>query len=131
HPALDRLVFLLEPQGVRIHWLTDGHWDRTGIPHDNVSGEPAIHRGPKALPLKVGNWNRVILSLRGDVVTLSLNGAEICERPLEPTNQRDFGLFHYSSETGVRVRKVTYRGDWPRTFPSPAQQELANTASRP
>jgi hypothetical protein len=131
HPALDRLVFLLDTEGVRIHWLTDGHWDRTGIPHDNLADEPAIRRGPKALPLKIGAWNRVILSLRGDVVTLSLNGVEICQRPLEATNQRDFGLFHYSSETAVRVRKVTYRGDWPRKFPAPAQQELANSAAPP
>jgi hypothetical protein len=130
-PALDRLVFLLDPEGLRIHWLTDGHWDRTGIPHDNVADEPAIRRGPQTLPLKAGNWNRVILSLRGDVVTLSLNGVEICQRALEATNQRDFGFFHYSSETGVRVRKVTYRGDWPRKFPSPAQQELANSAATP
>jgi hypothetical protein len=126
HPALDRLVFLLDPEGVRIHWLTDGHWDRTGIPHDNVADEPAIRRGPKMLPLKPGTWNGVNLSLRGDVVTLSLNGVEVCQRPLESTNQRDFGLFHYSSETAVRVRNVTYYGDWPRQFPSLAQQELAN-----
>ena len=24
HPMLDRLVFLLEPDGVKLHWLTDG-----------------------------------------------------------------------------------------------------------
>ena len=36
HPALDRMVCLLEPDGVKIHWLTDGRWDRTGLVADNV-----------------------------------------------------------------------------------------------
>ena len=36
HPALDRMVCLLEPDGVKIHWLTDGRWDRTGLTADNV-----------------------------------------------------------------------------------------------
>src|SRR5205085_104156 len=27
HPMLDRLVFLLEPEGVKLHWLTDGPQD--------------------------------------------------------------------------------------------------------
>jgi hypothetical protein len=125
HPALDRLTFLLEPTGVRIHWLTDAQFDRTGLAPDNVFDEPAQRRGPKALSLKERDWNHVKLALQGDVVSLSLNGVEIYERPLEPTNQRIFGLFHYSSETEVHVRNVTYRGNWPRTLPPLAEQELA------
>jgi hypothetical protein len=131
HPALDRLTFLFDPQGVRIHWLTDGLFDRTGIPHDNVADEPVIRRGPKTLPLKVHDWNKVKLSLRGDIVTLALNGVEVCQRPLEPTNQRDFGLFHYSDATAVRVRNITYRGDWPRQVPPVAKQELAPVQASP
>ena len=37
HPALDRMVCLIEPGGVKIHWLTDGRWDRTGLTADNVA----------------------------------------------------------------------------------------------
>ena len=29
HPALDRLAFLLDPAGVRVHWITDDRYDRT------------------------------------------------------------------------------------------------------
>jgi hypothetical protein len=76
--------------------------------------------------LKDRDWNLVKLALRGDVVSLSLNGVEIYERPLEATNQRIFGLFHYSSETEVHVRKVMYRGNWPRTLSPLAEQELAS-----
>ncbi len=125
-PALDRLTFLLDPQGVRIHWLTDAQYDRTGLAPDNAADEPAHRRGPKTLPLKENEWNQVSLVLKGDVVTLSLNGVEIYRyRPLEATNQRTFGLFHYADESEVRVRNITYRGDWPRALPSLADQELA------
>ena len=43
HPSLDRLAFLLEPDGVQVHRLTDGAYERTGLAPDNVigrAGEP-------------------------------------------------------------------------------------------
>jgi hypothetical protein len=58
------------------------------------------------------------ITLTGDLVTLSLNGVEVYQRTLEATNQRFFGLFHYSDQTDVRVRRVTWRGDWPRKLPA-------------
>jgi hypothetical protein len=117
HPALDRLAFLLEPDGVKIHRLTDGSFERTGLAADNLTEEPDYRRGPASLPLKPNAWNRLELKLAGDKVTLELNGQLIYDRPLEPTNQRSVGLFHYRDETQVRVRNVTYQGNWPRTLP--------------
>jgi hypothetical protein len=117
HPALDRLTFLLDPDGVRIHWMTDGRYDRTGLFSDNESVEPSIRRGPERLPLKEKSWNTLKLALVGDKVTLTLNDVIVCERSLEPTNQRNFGLFHFAEESEVRVRNVTYRGDWPKALP--------------
>ncbi len=35
HPALDRLVFILTPDGVRAHWLTDAAHDHTELTSDN------------------------------------------------------------------------------------------------
>jgi hypothetical protein len=122
HPALDRLVFLLDPAGIKIHWRTDGAYERTGLAPDNASEEPANRRGPAALPLKAGEWNRLRLNLAGDTVTLTLNDAEIYVRTLEPTNQRTFGLFHQADATEARVRNVTYRGQWPRTVPATVGQ---------
>jgi hypothetical protein len=118
HPLLDRLAFLLEPDGVRIHWLTDGAWDRMGLGPDNATTEPKSRRGPAHLPLKPSAWNRVRLALAGDTVTLHLNDVEVYQRALESTNQRTFGLFHYADATDARVRNVTYRGNWPRALPS-------------
>jgi tetratricopeptide (TPR) repeat protein len=117
HPAVDRLVFLLDPEGVRIHWLTDGNDDRTGLTPDNAAAEPKDRRGPSALPLEAKTWNHMKLSLSDDTITLHLNGTAIYERILESTNQRTFGLFHYAEDTSVRVRNVTYRGRWPRRLP--------------
>ncbi|HVC99333.1 MAG TPA: DUF1583 domain-containing protein, partial [Pirellulales bacterium] len=85
YPAMDRLVFLLGGDGVAIHWLTDSPYDRTGLSPDNATVEAANRRGPAALPLVPGEWNRMKLALAGDQVTLWLNEIEIFARSLEPT----------------------------------------------
>lgn len=125
HPTLDRLAFLLRPDGVRVHWVTDGEHDRSGLSPTNVSDEPGNRRGPEQLLLKPGDWNRLQLRLSGDTVTLSLNDQLVYERELEPTNQRTFGLFHFADETQARVRNIVWRGDWPREVPPLVDQELA------
>jgi Domain of unknown function (DUF1583_N) len=117
-PMLDRLTFLLEAEGVKIHWLTDGAYERSGLAPENSRNEPNNRRGPAFLPLKPGAWNRLTLSLAGDRVALELNDQAIYERTLEPINQRSFGHFHYADLTHVRVRNVTYQGNWPRSLPA-------------
>jgi len=125
HPALDRLAFVLDRGGVRIHWITDGQYDRTGLDPMNVTAEPQDRRGPQELPLIDNGWNHLRLSLAGDTVHLFLNGQEVYERELEPTNQRTFGLFHYADRTGSRVRNIVWKGDWPGSLPAVNEQELA------
>lgn len=110
---------------MRIHWVTDGPFDDSGLADDNVVDDPASRRGPPKLPLRERRWNRRKLAQTGDLASLSLNGVEVFRCPLEPTNQRVFGLFHYPEKTEARVRNVTHRGDWPRTLPPIASQELA------
>ncbi len=118
HPMLDRLTFLLDPDGVKLHWLTDGPGDKSGRAFDNVKDEPGARRGPAKLPLKEKAWNKVRLAVTGDTVKVSLNGTEVYERVIEPTNQRFFGLFHYTDRTEARVRSMTYAGDWGKTVPA-------------
>ncbi len=130
HPALDRLTFLLRPDGVAVHWMTDGQFEATGALPDNIAVEESNRRGPNKLPLKNDDWNKLKLSLRGDVVTLTLNGQVIYERTLEPTNQRNFGLFRYADESEARVRNIVYRGDWPKSLPKVEDQELATNVVR-
>jgi hypothetical protein len=127
HPALDRLALLLEPAGVREHWITDHRYERTDLAPDNSFERPQNRRGPAVLPLKADDWNRVRLALRGATLTLILNGKPVYERELESTNQRNFGLFHYVDKSEVRVRNVVMRGDWPKSLLPVADQELAGT----
>jgi Protein of unknown function (DUF1583)/Protein of unknown function (DUF1581) len=120
HPTMDRLTFLIEPEGVKIHRLTDGAYERSGLSPENVCDEPENRRGTGPLPLKAQAWNHLALQLQGDKVTIELNGQAIYERRLEPENQRTFGLFHYADQTQVRVRNVSYQGNWPKALPESA-----------
>lgn len=125
HPALDRLAFLLHPEGVHIHWITDGKFDRTDVLSSNSTVEAEHRRGPDTLPLQSGEWNHLKLAVAGDTVSLTLNDVLIYERPLEPANQRTFGLFHFADQTHARVRNIVWQGNWPRELPPLADQELA------
>jgi hypothetical protein len=125
HPALDRLAFLLEPQGVQIHRVSATRFDSGDLPPDNFVDEPDNRRGPDPTPLKASAWNDMKVTLVGSRVTLTLNCQPIYEGELESTNSRTFGLFHYA-ETEVNVRNVVMRGEWPKTLPSTADQELAD-----
>ncbi len=125
HPALGRMALLLEPDGVKVHWLTDAQFERTGLAPDNVFVEKEHRRGPAKLPLKTNDWNKLNLKLTGDTLALTLNGESVYERPIEPSNLRTFGLFHYAGDSDVRVKNVIYRGHWPKTLPSVKEQEFA------
>lgn len=126
HPALDRLAFMLEPTGVRIHSITDREYDQTDVSPENMFDEPQNRRGPAQLPLKENNWNHMSLRLEGNTVLLQLNGQLIFQRELAATNRRTFGLFHFPGQTEVRVRNVLMRGDWPQTIPAASDQKLAD-----
>lgn len=126
HPALDRMAFLLEPDGVKLHWITDGRHEKNGLDPFNKKFEDASSRGPQRLPFKVGDWNQCELSVEGDRLSIQLNGELIYERVIEANNQRTFGLFHYADLTEALVRDVRWRGDWSKEFPSIHDQILAN-----
>ena len=117
HPAVDRLAFLLEPSGIKIHRLTDGAYERNGLTPQDTCDEPENRRGPSSIPLKPQAWNALSLRIEGDTVKIDLNGQPVYEHRLEPENQRTFGLFHYIDETSVRVRNVTYQGNWAKSIP--------------
>ncbi|WP_373650417.1 DUF1583 domain-containing protein [Schlesneria sp. DSM 10557] len=131
HPAIGRKSFLLDPDGIKVHWLTDGQWETSALTPTNTTVIPAERRGPANLPFKPNDWNRLQLTLTGDTVSIRLNDVEVYESPVELTNQRQFGLFHYADQTDVRVKNVVYRGEWPRTLPSLQEQELADMGPKP
>ena len=65
------------------------------------------------------------VTLSGNAVELTLNGHSVCERELEPNNQRRFGFFHYADRTELQVRNVIWKGNWPRRLPPVSTQHLA------
>jgi hypothetical protein len=125
HPAIDRLVFLLEPDGVKLHILTDAQFERNGLKPENKHPLPAAANLVNQLPLKKNGWNQMRVAVAGDQVTLTLNGQPIARYTLDAENTRIFGLFRYIDATEARVRNVSYRGDWARTLPPVLEQELA------
>jgi len=124
HPALDRLAFMIEPGGIRLHWVTDGKHESHDLEPGNRFIEPEHRRGPEQIPLRAQEWNKIRLTLHGDTMQLQLNDQVIYERPLEPTNQRTIGFFHYADRSEARVRSVVWSGDWPKQLPSENEQEL-------
>ncbi len=129
HPALGRSAFLLTPEGLRLHRLTDAQYEVRGLAPDN---QQPIHGAAPKLSLKVEDWNHVRLTLQGDRLTISVNGTDAGAITIEePADQRYFGLFRYSNKTECRVLKLLYRGQWPKTLPSIDDQQLAATMPSP
>ena len=90
HPAWGRIVFLLEPTGVKLHWMTSERGEDNAVLIDprNIADEPSSRGGPAALPLREGEWNDIELASTGGVLAIRLNGQLICERPMEPASDR-------------------------------------------
>ena len=125
HVALDRLCLLMQPEGVAVHWMTDGRFDRTELAPENAVVVPAFQRSTGALPLQAGEWNQAALTVNGDALSLTLNGQLVFVRPIESTNQRRFGFFFFTDQEQLRVRNIRWTGDWPKTLPAIADQPLA------
>lgn len=114
HPALDRLTFLLESEGLKVHWMTDGDVSDEaygGLATDNSLADKSFRRGE--VQLKDQDWNAVEITVKNDAAIITLNGSVIGEYPLEADNSRQFGLYHDKNATSVKVRNVVLTGDWP------------------
>ncbi|MCA9047470.1 MAG: DUF1583 domain-containing protein [Planctomycetaceae bacterium] len=118
-PALGRLAFLPEPEGMKLHRITDGVWDRSGIDPLNLS-TPA---SSTSCPLQSG-WNQLKLNVTADTLTIAVNDAVVLQTEIDRTNSRTFGLFHFADQSQVRVRNMRWSGHWPKTLPPLRDQEL-------
>lgn len=130
-PALGRVAFLLQPDGVRIHWVTDGDREWTGLTADNAVTEPLNRRGPRPVPFKMKDWNRVAFTRSDQGVTVSLNDVTVYQRPVDWSGDHRFGLYHRSTANGGRVRNVVMTGDWPETVPQEFLEHPTATTDTP
>ena len=125
HPALGRLAFLIQPQQVIVHPITDGKYDRTSARPDGgnvTSASPAL----KAPILKPNAWNQAALQLTRDELHIRVNGTIVHTQTLPRNGVRHFGLFHFNDQTTARARNVDWSGDWPKQLPPLDQQTLAS-----
>lgn len=126
HPSLGRRAFLIDHGAVRMHDTTNGVWENSGLdPHHQAA--PGRHAGVESFPLKSGEWNRMKVQVNGDAFRLRLNDVLIHESEIAATNDRSFGLFYYCDQTEARIRNIVLKGDWPKSVPPVAQQELRGT----
>ena len=125
HPTLGRMAFLIEAGGVRMHWLTDVGNEWTGLAADNAIIEPLNRRGPRALPLKEGEWNQLTLKLVEGKASLELNGEQIYERAIGDHSNHHFGLYHDRARSSVQVKNVVLSGEWPEKLTPEQMQKLA------
>ncbi|TXT22598.1 MAG: tolB, partial [Planctomycetota bacterium] len=82
------------------------------------------------LALKENNWNAVEVTLRGEQLTITLNGKTAVTESLGrrtressdessssnrslTTSATTFGLYHDAARTSLRVRKAVLTGNWP------------------
>ena len=122
HPAVGQSAILLRPDGAQLHTLTNAQFETRDLAVDNAT---AI-AGAAKIELKPNDWNKVKLTLKGDQLTVAVNGTDVATHTVtERRNERFFGLFRYSNLTQCRVRNLVYRGDWPKTLPALESQELA------
>ncbi len=128
HPALGRLAFVIRRDGVKLHHLTDAEWDWE--PTLATNNESIVN--DDAIPLKQRDWNRYRLVLAANTLTITVNDVEVCQHELdEEPSRRFFGLFRYADKNKSRVRKIVYRGNWPKVFPKVEQQQLASSPEGP
>lgn len=125
HPSLDRQAFIIDIDGLRQHWITDGFFDRT---ESSPIETTELVDGP--LPLRDNAWNEMRLTLEGDTIKLVLNDRLIYFGEIDAANQRAFGLFHWADQAEARAKNIVWEGDWPKKLPPIEQQELAGKGVR-
>ena len=126
-PSLDRVGFVLDPEGVRLRFLPvnapRGRFDEDGglSPARTVPAPGALG----AVPLIPNAWNRAVLEAHAGRLTLSVNDVPVLERDLSAGAGTPHGaahpdrLFGFAPSPGreAEVRNVVLSGDWPTELP--------------
>lgn len=126
HPAFGRTCWLIDPSGIHRKRLNDAQWE--DLDQLLATTEPAKLVSDAKTELKTHDWNKVKVTWKGPSITLSVNDQPPIADQIDPRDARQFGLFRYSDRNQVRVRNMRLLGDWPKTLPSVADQELSAPA---
>ncbi|MEZ6088361.1 MAG: DUF1583 domain-containing protein [Pirellulaceae bacterium] len=126
HPCLGRSVFLIRPEGIWLHQLTDGRYERSTLRPDNAVRLVDFSADTNSSVVLTEGWNRAELQIEANHVGLSLNDQRVAAFNFELDESPTFGFFHYSDQSRVRVRNAKLKGDWPRALPMLDEQPLAS-----
>lgn len=129
-PALGRKAFLLHSDGVQWHWVTNGIWDGSDVDPAGRYSSP-VGEQSRAVPLQNDAWNSAELEIQGDRLLLEVNGQQVYSGDIHATNDRRFGMFHFSDQTQAMFRNVVLTGDWPNTLPNQTKQQLRDSSVDP
>ena len=126
HPTLGTTAFIIQPEGIMLHEVTDSEYDQTELPPDNLSVPTGESLGRVSVPLKSNAWNRLRLERDGELAKLSLNGKDVLHHHMGKSAHLPFGLFYFADRTQAQVRDVVLHGGWPTELPSLPEQTLAD-----
>ena len=126
HPALDRTAFVIAPDQVRLHDITDGKHDLDFIDKNNLRTDAQGQRERPAEVLKEKAWNKAEVLLDSGRMELRLNGVLVYEGETNQKDQGLFGFFYFSDRSSALVRSVSLRGAWLKDLLPQEDQQLAN-----
>jgi tetratricopeptide (TPR) repeat protein len=122
HPAIGSQAFLLRKEGLQIHRITMLSEDQPAPRSNNAS---PLEPPSKPIDLKSADWNQVRLELKGNDLSVTVNGNNVGTVLIkDPAHLRHIGMLHFGG-TQARFRNMTYRGEWPKTLPPVSEQILA------
>ncbi len=122
-PTLGRTAYILRPDGVRLHWMTEGgnSWK---TPHDFEASVETAERGKPQL--REGDWNQVTIQIIDATIQIHLNDALVFEQEARILPQGlVFGLFHYADKTNARIRDIELTASWPEKIPKTLFETIA------
>ncbi len=122
HPAIGGQAFLLRKEGLQIHRITMLSDDQPAPLSNNAA---PLDPPSKPIDFKSGDWNQARLGLKGNELSISVNGNDVGTVLIkDPAHLRHIGMFHFGG-TEARFRNMTYRGEWPKMLPPVSDQILA------
>ena len=112
--------------------MTSGRREWTGLDTDNNVVEPLNRRGPRPLPLKLNEWNRLIARPRREIDHAD-PGTMCPSTSGRSTGPAIFGsgCTRHRASTGAQIRKVVLTGDWPETVPHEFLEDPTLTVGAP
>ena len=78
-----------------------GIWESSATRLDNWKSVPASKTA-----LKENDWNRAVVQLKGNQMTMIVNERQVLSLPIAEQANREFGFFHFTDHTEVKVRDI-------------------------